>query len=153
MRAGKKRVKKSGRSLHTVRQRIGYAEPPRTRLVVCLMILLMFGLVGVTVLATLSNTPERMTERRVAEFVADYYENYLHPTLEVDDPGMTRYVEHGFAPITLRQLLLYDNQKNSEYADELTQYCDENSTLVWIFPYEPYGKKDYRVEYKWGCNF
>lgn len=103
---------------------------------------------------------ERMTKMKLDEMAREYYEEYIYEDLingamsQADIDGvMKRYEKWGFAPVALRQLLLYDNRKNMEHGGFVKQYCDENDTSVKFYPEQPYGKKSYRIEYNYKCEW
>lgn len=116
-------------------------------------------------------TPEFLVKREVETIVKDYYENYFYHSilknnsLTLDDlstpeksiatmsPILERYIEKGFARLTLRQLTLYDNLRHHSSAAYLSKYCDLNSTLIHITPVAPFQKENYQVDYSYSCNF
>ena len=107
-------------------------------------------------------SPQRVAERKLEKLAADYYENYFYDKFASTVPEDEKekvfkdYSEHGFAPVYLRQLLLFDNERDAGYAkyfNTTTYSCDKNQTKIQIFPVEPYGRKNYRVEYAPSCNY
>jgi|GEM_PF-932666 len=66
---------------------------------------------------------------------------------------MSRYEKNGFAKVTLRQLLLYDSEKDPAATAILDTYCDENETSVRFIPDPPFGRKNYHIEYTYSCTF
>lgn len=109
---------------------------------------------------SLINRPENRVPRLISEISEDYYENYLYEKFSKsdsfkNDPDKTMelYSQYGFTPVDLKTLLLYDNQKNAKYSEELRKYCSVEATSVKFYPESPYGKKDYRVEYSYSCEF
>ena len=104
--------------------------------------------------------PERLTKNGLEEIVADYYENDFYPSIleaNVSNKPISEILEHyskvGFTEVTLRQLLILKGDSHQKAAANLKNYCDENKTIVQIFPDEPYSNKDYHVEYGYSCNF
>ncbi|MBQ3432996.1 hypothetical protein IJG22_01715 [Candidatus Saccharibacteria bacterium] len=103
---------------------------------------------------------ERMTQRKIDEMAREYYEEFVYQNLingamsqeEIADV-MGRYEKYGFAPVSLRQLLLYDGRKNMEEGGFVKNYCDENETKVKVYPEAPYDKKSYRIEYEYRCEY
>lgn len=115
-------------------------------------------------------TPEFLIKREIENITTDYYENYFYSQILENnsiDPNetnpaiiepamksvMPRYAEPGFARLTLRQLLLYDNKKHYSSINYLSEYCDLDQTLIKIYPEEPFGRKNYRVDYSYYCKF
>lgn len=103
---------------------------------------------------------ERMTKKKLDQMASEYYEGYIYENLihgamskEEIENVMKRYVTKGFAPVNLRQLLLYDGRKNAKDAEFVKKFCDENETSVKFYPEEPYDKKAYRMEYRYGCEW
>ena len=100
-------------------------------------------------------TPEAVAKRELANLAQDYYENYYYD--KIDDPTNTlaEFAETGLPTVYLRTLLAFDNERHAESAQlfRAADYvCDTNSTGAKIFPEEPYGRTDYRVEYKYSCE-
>ena len=117
-------------------------------------------IVILAVLFVYFNDPERLVKRKISDIATDYYESYYYPSLignAKDDQTLTEimspYATPGFATISLRQLLLYDNEHYANTAAFLKQYCDENKTFVHIYPEAPFGKKNYRIDYIYSCAF
>lgn len=104
--------------------------------------------------------PERLTKSRIESLASDYYENYLYENFINSDKfsgdlesAMSRYTETGFTSITLRQLILHDQEKTASIADSLKANCDIEQTTIKFFPESPFSRKDYRVDYRYVCNF
>ena len=104
--------------------------------------------------------PEQITKARISEYASDYYENYLYEKFITSDnfsgdlnTAMEKYKTRGFSSITLRQLILHDLTKTSDYANLLRENCDEEKTTIKFYPEEPYGRNNYRTEYHYVCNF
>lgn len=105
-------------------------------------------------------SPEKATKAKLDEMAREYYEGFTYENLingamsqdEIEDV-MDKYKVRGFAPVYLRQLLLYNNQENMKEASFVKNYCDENLTYMKIYPEAPYDKKSYRVEYNYVCEW
>ncbi|MBR3328934.1 hypothetical protein IKG29_00145 [Candidatus Saccharibacteria bacterium] len=104
--------------------------------------------------------PEVIIKNKISELASDYYENYLYKNFDTDDitqeqliESIQKYKDSGLPVTTLRQILLYDHQKNADSAPLLKKYCDENSTFIKFFPEYPYSKTSYRIEYTYSCEF
>ena len=103
---------------------------------------------------------ERITQKKIDEMAREYYEGFIYPNLingsmsqsEIAE-AMKRYEKWGFAPVALRQLLLYDGKKNMQEGGFVKNYCDENNTKAKIYPEAPYDKKSYRIEYEYKCEY
>ncbi len=104
--------------------------------------------------------PQRVAERKLKYLAKDYYENYYYDkfvaTLDGSEKNtFEKYAEIGFSPVYLRQLLLFDNERDASFEKYFTTSnytCDKNSTKVQFFPTEPYGKTDYKIVYTFSCN-
>ena len=105
---------------------------------------------------------ENMVKSKISALANDYYENYFYKNLTSSekfkkikdlDAAMEKYHTNGLSPVTLRNLLLYDDQKNIEFSDYLTKYCDENATTVKFYMDPPYNQKSYHTEITYACNF
>ena len=101
--------------------------------------------------------PETIVKSKMSAISTDYYENYYYPQIVEQSskplPEILEYYStHGFSQVTLRQLLLIDNERNKD-ASDLKNYCDENATYIQIFPEPPYGKNNYHIDYHYSCTF
>ena len=148
--------KKHSSNLHSSKQRTLYSRPSRARKIILAIIPLAFITVIVAIFCALFFTPERITKSTISALATDYYENHFYNQLSLDEASTSdlyKYETYGFAPVTLRQLLLYDNQKNADSAASILKYCDENTTTIRFFLDQPYGKTDYHVDYTYSCSF
>lgn len=129
---------------------------------------LVFGCIAASVVAVIASlfigvffSPEKVAARKITYLAKDYYENYYYDkfvaTIDKDfDKSFEKYKDSGFAPVYLRQLLLFDNERDAKYEKyfNIQNYsCNKNTTTVKFFPVEPYGKKDYKIEYTFSCNY
>lgn len=126
---------------------------------------MLLGTVGICVvmimcafLVRMIGTPEEQMQQKLKYIADEYYITYLYPRLLGDlqaDPSemLARYSESGVATTYLRQLLHFNNDQFRESAPTFQQFeCDTNSTSVRYFPFEPYGPKDYRIEFDYRCG-
>ncbi len=129
-----------------------------------ILVIIFLASITVVIAAILSFflTKESLVKSRITELTTDYYENYFYPNLTHSDKYqsnpdkesiMENYHTHGLARTTLNDLLLYDNQKNFQYSDFLSKYCDINKTYVQIFPEPPYEQNSYQIKYHYSCQF
>ena len=130
------------------------------RRVILTVIGVAIAVVVVGVIYSLVWSPEKATKAKLDEMAREYYEGFTYENLingamsqEEIEGVMDKYKVRGFAPVYLRQLLLYNNQENMKEAGFVKNYCDENLTYVKIYPEAPYDKKSYRVEYKYVCEW
>ena len=127
--------------------------------IVIIVIAIAMGAVGIVLLVNLVFNNEAITKRKIEGLARDYYESYYYSKVEglagKDKAAgvMSGYAESGLSRISLRQLLLYDNGKNMSMLDEISAFCDTDLTSVKIYPEEPYGNRNYRIEYNYSCNF
>lgn len=116
-------------------------------------------------------TPEYLTKREIESITKDYYENYFYLAIlnnnslslaEVSNASaaeealknlLSSYVEPGFARLTLRQLLLFDDHRHGASASTLAEYCDLDKTQIKIYPNAPFTSHDYHVDYTYSCKF
>ena len=128
------------------------------RRAIIVIIITSIVIVVAAVLLTSFANPESIVKREVESIATDYYENHFYPEItEKSDKSpadiIERYTTSGFARVTLRQLLIFDNERHAEAAAILTTYCDTNDTFVQFFPESPFGKSNYRIEYHYSCTF
>lgn len=112
---------------------------------------LMLIIVGITIFAFIA-TPEYLVKREIENIARDYYENYYYPSIP-NPSGLDYYAERGFARVTLRQLMLYDNRKHYASMEYLSTYCNLDQTQIKIYPEKPFERKNYRVDYTYSCKF
>lgn len=139
----------------TKRQR--FTKP---QLIIIIVIILCMLSVVTAVIYNLFSKPENIVKAKISEISSDYYENYLYKNFNFEKYSsedlanfMQKYENVGLTTTTLRQLLLYDHQKNADVAPLLKKYCDENTTFIKFYPEQPYSKTSYRVEYTYSCEF
>ncbi|MBR2795489.1 hypothetical protein IKE13_00305 [Candidatus Saccharibacteria bacterium] len=130
------------------------------QIVVLIVIVLSMVAVIAAAICTVFLKPENTVKDKISELSADYYENYLYEKFDFSNLSpedyldfMQKYEKTGLTATTLRQLLLYDHQKNAEFAPLLKKYCDEDTTYIKYYPEHPYSKTSYRVEYTYSCEF
>ena len=144
---------KSSNQLHINKMQKGLFSyrPSQSKKVILSVIILAILIIIATVVSFFLLDNERRVKSQISALATDYYENYFYQDYTGAD--LSNYEIHGYAPVTLRQLLLYDHQKNSAYTEFLTNFCDENHTFVRFYPESPYTKTSYRTEYTYSCNF
>ena len=126
-----------------------------------LSIIVLTGMIVVlTALFATFSTTENFIKSNISAIATDYYENYFYDNILANNNGekpiseiLEFYTKPGFSTVTLRQLLLYDDERNADSAAFLTSHCDENSTTIHIFPDPPYDKTNYHIDYHYSCNF
>ncbi len=104
--------------------------------------------------------PIKRSERELTKLANNYYIEYLYPRAlgkYLDQPKLIldNYTESGLPTVRLNQLLSYDSTKNANsFATFSNDYyqCDTNATTVRYYPVEPYGPKDFTVEYQMSCE-
>ena len=104
-------------------------------------------------------SPEKQVQKRITSLATDYYENYIYPDIQknnnkTDISGiLEKYKDSGFSTLSLRQIILHDIEKNSTTYQYLKKYCDENNTLIKIYPEPPFNNTSYRVDYSYACDY
>ena len=128
--------------------------------VVLVIIILSMITVIVSAVCIFLFKPENTVKAKISELSADYYENYLYPSFNFEGLSseelsdfMKKYETNGLTAVPLRQLLLYDHQKNADAAPLLKKYCDEDATLIRVYPEPPYSKTSYHIDYIYACEF
>ena len=167
---GKPKNKNNSKNLHLSRTRIKSSRISRAKktnrmifhstknTILCVIAFAMM-IVVLALLFMSFSSPERTVKNKITEIATDYYENYFYAqfTAGVDESlfeeNFSRYQDVGFSRVSLRQLLLFDNERYAKSADILSKYCDKNTTYVQFFPYPPFGKTDYKTEFHYSCEF
>ncbi|MBR3252654.1 hypothetical protein IKF84_01105 [Candidatus Saccharibacteria bacterium] len=113
-------------------------------------------------------TPEKLVKDEITAITSDYYENYFYNkvldnnSLSTDNADfnasamekiLKNYTNRGFASISLRQLLLSDDQKHIAATEHLEKYCNLDRSNIKIYPEAPYNRQNYHVEYSYSCKF
>ncbi len=152
------RNSKHSSKLHASKLRSSFYPDSPAKKIILTIIILTFILVIVAVCCSFFLKDESLTKSKIENLATSYYEDYLYKNLitsnhENLDSVMEKYETYGSAPITLRQLLLYAQQKNLNYPEKILKYCDENLTYVRFYPEPPYSKNSYHTEYSYSCNF
>jgi len=136
---------------------------PKLRIFTIVLVVVCLVLVLSDLLATRYLAPDIMAVQTLEEIASDYYENYYYDKVIAQAPEgqslgetMAKFEKDGFAPVYLRHLLLFDNERNAGYADffdNSTYACDKNVTSIKITPHYPYGREDYTISYSMSCNY
>lgn len=157
-------VKKGYHSSHLHNSRYSTKHPSSllAKKIILSVIAIATLIVVFAICCTFFLNPENQIKSRITSIATDYYENYFYDNFanstefkQISNPDsvLERYRTSGFAPVALRDLLLYDNQKNIEHRDFLTKYCDENSTIVKFYIDPPYDRTSYHYDITYSCNF
>ncbi|MBQ3440869.1 hypothetical protein IJG27_00960 [Candidatus Saccharibacteria bacterium] len=135
--------------------------------ILTVIVSVMLIITGFTIFCLIA-TPETLVKNEVTSIASDYYENYFYSKIldnnslsqnsadfneSVMEDIMKNYTARGFANISLKQLLLYDNQKHASATAFLEQYCNLDRSYIKIYPEAPFNRKNYRVDYNYSCKF
>ncbi len=153
---GKKSTKKvATKSQHKSKAKhvLGWPEWTLIGIVICSTLLIIAALC-----TGFFKTPQEKAEIELEKIADAYYTEYLYPrllgNLDNDPKAVLQvYYEVGVPTTYLRQLLHYNDDefaKSAKYFDRLE--CDTNATGVKFYPVEPYGPRDYTVDYIWRCE-
>lgn len=138
-----------------------YFSGPAKKLILFVIIFAMFTVIVAVICAVFLNHEARV-KSQISALAADYYENYFYESLINSSKSqsdsninsvMEKYNPAGLSPLTLSDLLTYDNQKNNRYAGFLSEYCDIDNTFIKLYPDPPYERTSYHAEYTYSCNF
>ena len=147
---------KSSSKIHSARNSISFHPTPFAKKIIFIVIVLTFISTSTALFLSYYLTDERLVKSKISNLASDYYENFFYENSILNIPEeklsttLEKYSTTGFSIVTLRQLLLYDNEKQSDY---LLTYCDENSTYVKFYPITPYNQTSYRTEFTYSCDF
>lgn len=154
----KKNVNRKVSRAYKLRKQV--VDAPVARRVVMTVIIALIVAVAVALASFLLLNPKRLAMNKIEAMAKEYYEDFTYAGL-VENVGtgsklhevMGKYVAKGFASVSLRQLLLYNNQKNLKGGGFLREMCDENTSSVKFYPEEPFDQHSYRIEYRLNCDF
>lgn len=90
------------------------------------------------------------------DFYKDYYYNIIASSDEDRKSKLSQFKDLGIM-VSLDDMTKYDISKRDEKLKKFTNYktgasCDYENSKAKIFPYEPYGKEDIRVEVDLICG-
>ncbi len=152
-----KKSSKHSTKIHTSKNRpVRATSHTFAKPLVIVIIVIAIAVVLISLFCTFFFSPERQVKDTISRLTSEYYENYFYEkytSAAYDTQNVQKYTERGFSPIYLRQILLYDDQKNEEYQDFITEYCNADKTYVVIYPEPPFDKKSYHLEISYACNF
>ena len=157
-----KNRKKYSSSIHNSNRYLLSVSNPKVKKTILLVILIASLVVAFGVIYAIFFNTEKVVKSKISALATDYYENYFYENLINSDKfkqlkdldtEMEKYHTSGLAPVTLSNLLLYDNQKNATYRNYLTAYCDENATQIKFYMDPPYGRQNYHYDINYSCNF
>ena len=130
------------------------------RRAILVVIALAMMVVILAILTSVFNKPETIVKSKIETVASDYYENYYYEKVLDNTPSnvsmsdvLGQYTKSGVTTVSLRQLMLSDGWRHADAEAVLYNYCDPDETRVQFYPEEPFGKRDYRVEYKYACIF
>ena len=164
MGAQKKKLKTQKKPKNTQRKQINFgfnsAQISRKITVAGIIVTIILVVGSVVIFAFFS--PEKVAKRKTEFLVRDYYENYFYEKFiseksdsETLDELFDSYATTGFGPVSLKNLFLFDNGRDAEYAKYFRESdfrCDEDKTSAIIYPEKPFGRSDYRIEYNFSCE-
>lgn len=104
--------------------------------------------------------PVKRSEQEISKLAERYYIEYLYPRALGDYINQPKIILHdyekrGLPNVRLTQLLSYNNNSHADSLDifENPYYnCDLNATYVKFYPVEPYGPRDFTVNYNMVCE-
>jgi hypothetical protein len=127
-----------------------------TTINICMVIIVTIAYTTFTII-TYSVPPLTYAEQKFRKMAASYYETSYYPELKSSlkdtpiDTTLSQYAEHGFPPITLRELLNYAPQYKKAFI--INSYpCDETKSQVTITPTPPYTPTDYTLTLSLSCD-
>jgi hypothetical protein len=130
-----------------------------SRLVIILIIIASLAVAATMIYRNLYEN-KFFAEKKFEELSRNYYENSLYESFLLEHDGedlgeaFSKY-KTGFK-VKLRQILNYEflehDMNYRSYFDTDTYSCDTNESYARFTAHEPYGKKDYDVEFKLICN-
>ncbi len=124
-------------------------------IVLIIVLLLCFG-------GKLNVTEEQKLEEKLQELGKGFYEDFYYKQVASDEEARTeflkKYKDLGIK-VNLDTLSRYKKEADSAKVLEpfvnskTKEECDKINTMVIVYPKEPYGQKDYRVDVKLVCGF
>lgn len=126
---------------------------------VAAFVILALGVISVTFAF---NNQEAILKDYLKDMGKEFYENLYYDQVEQKNETkkkefLAKFSEIGIK-ISLDSLSRYNADKNKEKLDafvnkKTNEHCDTENTKVIIYPQEPYGKSDYRMDVNLVCGF
>lgn len=116
---------------------------------------LVVALASILVLINTKGYREKLIQsdlRKMAEEFYSYYYDENNKDKKVKE-YLEKYKDSGLG-ITLGDLKIYlkSRNKKKKYDSKRLEKCDVANTIVTVFPESPYGKKNFRLEFKISCK-
>lgn len=116
---------------------------------------LVLALASILVLINTKGYKEKLIQsdlRKMAEEFYSYYYDENNKDKKVKE-YLEKYKDSGLG-ITLGDLKIYleSRNQNKKYDSKRLEKCDVANTIVTVFPESPYGKKNFRLEFKISCK-
>ena len=126
------------------------------KVILVILALVVLAVGTMTICAIVFDTKYQV-EREIENLAETYYKEYFYPGMSSGNNEMSevlgKFSESGFAPVTLRQLILTNSNISKERADWIRKYCDQETTKVVFYPEQPWEADSYRSEISYSCNF
>ena len=132
---------------------------------VALCLILVVGIVTFSIGLSMKNkelTSEEKVTQAMEEIGKDFYENFYYKQIGSDETSRANFLkkfETQGIKVTYDNLSRYvpkeeesanKKEKNSKIVEEFN--CDKDVTKVVIYPQDPYGKEDYKIEVQLECE-
>lgn len=131
---------------------------PDVRKLILGIVIINVIIVAAAVIAYFKFVPKYHVPAVIDDIAAKYYENVFYENLITSDKysgdpdvALNRYTDHGFTPITLRQLILQTKSDDSTKS-YLEKYCDTDTTSVVFYPDSPYTRSSYHFKVDSSCE-
>lgn len=108
-------------------------------------------------------TPEEKVTQAMEEIGTDFYQNFYYKQIGSDDTSRANFLkkfESQGIKVTLDNLTRYvpKEEENANKKEENLKVidgskCDKDVTKVVIYPQDPYGKDDFKIEVQLECEF
>lgn len=105
------------------------------------------------------NTERKLT-KKITNMSKEYYANYYDQLAENRSKEDIKKVLSKFTSIGIKiNLENLSNFSEGKYKKEVKEFkngdkkCDTNNTKAIVYPQEPYGKNDYKIEIELDCGF
>jgi len=123
-------------------------------LVIIIVIIVFFGV-------TKKEEQSQVLSNSLKDLGIDFYENFYYNQIGKDDKErkefLEKYKDIGIK-VNLDSLSRYKKDETDEILkkfvnSETEEECDKDSSMVVIYPKDPYGKKDYSIDANLVCGF
>lgn len=138
-----------------------FQEDRKKIIILGISIIVFISVIFLGIILFKGSSKEEMLKKHLEEMGVEFYEELYYKQVGKTDEEraefLKKFTDLGIK-VNLDSLSRYNTEKNqskiSEFKNPKTnEECDKENSKVIIYPQEPFGQKDYRVEINLECGF